>query len=441
MTSSPLFWLLAFVLALATLAALVVPLLRRRGVLPPEEETAAAAVFRDHRRQVEADFDAGTLTVAQRDAALDDLVERFGHELTHVSATTPASVGSDRPQWVSAVIIAALLPMAAGGLYFLLGNPAALTIVPPQQEALADDPQVVAMVEGLAKKLQANPEDGAGWGMLGRSYRALGRFEASALAYGEAAKRLPPTAQLLTDWAESVAQVQGRSLAGQPTELLNRALALDPDYPKALALSGAAAMERNDPVTALAQWKRLRSVLPEGSTELPKIDGVIAQLEGAAKGGGAQAAAPLPGSAATSPPAATGDATVPGAAAMAAPASGGSVAATGSVAGRVEIDPKLASKLAPGDTLFIFARDPDGGRMPLAAMKVPATELPRDFALTDAMAMAANATISAAKRVVIEARVSKSGQVVPQPGDLAGSSQPVVPGARNVRVVIDRAVP
>jgi len=441
MTSTPLFWLLAFALALATLAALVVPLLRRRGALPREEETAAVAVFRDHRRQVEADFAAGTLTAAQRDAALEDLVARFGEELTQASAAAPAAAGSDRPQWVSAVIIAAVMPMAAGGLYFMLGNPAALTAVPPPQEALADDPQVTAMVEGLAKKLQANPEDGAGWGLLGRSYRALGRFEASALAYGEAAKRLPPTAQLLTDWAESVAQVQGRSLAGQPTDLLNRALALDPIYPKALALSGAAAMERNDPVTAIAQWKRLRSVLPEDSAELPKIDGVIAQLEGAAKGGDAQAGAAMPGSAATSPPAASGAATAPGPAAKAAPASGGPIAVTGSVAGRVEIDPKLASKLMPGDTLFIFARDPDGGRMPLAAMKVPASELPREYALTDAMAMSANATISAAKRVVIEARISKSGQVVPQPGDLAGSSQTVTPGARNVRVVIDRAVP
>ncbi len=436
MTSSPLFWLLAFALALATLAALVVPLLMRRGALPREEETAAVAVFRDHRRQVEADFAAGTLTAEQRDAALEDLVARFGDELTQASAAAPAAAGSNRPQWVSAVVIAAVLPMAAGGLYFVLGNPAAITHVRPAQEALGDDAQITAMVEGLAKKLQANPEDGAGWGMLGRSYRALGRFEASALAYGEAAKRLPPTAQLLTDWAESVAQVQGRSLAGQPTDLLNRALALDPNYPKALALSGAAAMERNDPGTAITQWKRLRSVLPEGSPELPRIDGVIAQLEGAAKG-----SAGGPGPAPSSTLAASGAAAAPPPAARSAPASGGALAAAGSVEGRIDIDPKLASKLVPGDTLFIFARDPDGGRMPLAAMKVPATDLPRDFALTDAMAMSANATISAAKRVVIEARISKSGQVVPQPGDLAGSSQPVAPGARNVRVVIDRAVP
>ncbi len=91
--------------------------------------------------------------------------------------------------------------------------------------------------------------------------------------------------------------------------------------------------------------------------------------------------------------------------------------------------------------MFIFARDPDGPRMPLAAMKITAAELPKTFALTDAMAMSPANTISKAKRIVVEARVSKSGNVAPQPGDLAGTSAPVAPGASNVRVSIDRIIP
>ncbi|MEP7329159.1 MAG: c-type cytochrome biogenesis protein CcmI [Betaproteobacteria bacterium] len=428
MTSSPIFWLLALALAAVTLAVLIVPLLRRRGEPPPEEESAATAVFRDHRRQVEADFAAGAITAAERDVALEDLVARFGSELAEPGIAPTSPPHSDRPQWVSAVIIAAVLPIAAGGLYFILGNPLAITAQPARDEPLVNDPQVLAMVDALAQKLQANPEDGAGWAMLGRSYRALGRFESAALAYGEAVKRLPPTAPLLTDWAESIAQVQGRSLVGQPTELLERALQLDPAYPKALALSGAAAMERNEPATAVALWKRLKVALPPGSPEIAQIDGVIAQMEAAVTSKGAPA--PLSKAATITAPNAGAGST----------AKGGGATTGGAVEGRVEIDPKLAGKIAPGDTLFIFARDPDGARMPLAAMKVSAGELPRDFALTDAMAMAPNATISAAKRVVIEARVSKSGQAAPQSGDLAGSSAPVAPGTRDVRVTIDRIV-
>src|SRR5260221_8646554 len=256
MALSPLFWLIAFALLAATMAVLVVPLLRRSaGVGAPADQSDAITVFRDHKRQIEADFTAGSITTAERDTALEDLTARFGHELAQ--QTPEPSASGDRPRLIAAFVLVACVPVAAGVLYFALGNPVAMTPPPAASaDSAIDNPQVVAMVEGLAKRLQANPEDGEGWVMLGRSYRAVGRFDAPVLAYAEAAKRLPASAPLYTDWAEAVAQTQGRSLAGQPTDLINRALALDPAYPKALALGGAAAMERNDPATAAALWTR-----------------------------------------------------------------------------------------------------------------------------------------------------------------------------------------
>jgi cytochrome c-type biogenesis protein CcmH len=287
---------------------------------------------------------------------------------------------------------------------------------------------MTAIVDALAKKLQANPDDGEGWAMLGRSYRVLQRFDASAMAYAEAAKRLPPNAAVYTEWAEAVAQAQGKTLTGQPTELLDKALAVDPSYQKALALAGSAALERNDNATAAALWKRLRATLPADSPNLAEVDEALARV----------GVAPPPKSAAAAPaPAMTAKAPAP-AAASAGAAGGG---AAGSIEGRVEVDPKLAGKIGPGDTVFILARDPDGSRMPLAALKLTGAELPKAFALSDAMAMSEATTISKAKRIVVEARVSKSGNAIPHPGDLSGVSAPVPPGARNVRVTIDRIAP
>jgi cytochrome c-type biogenesis protein CcmH len=403
MASSPLFWLIAFALVAGTLTLLVFPLLRRSaGQDAPAAQSAAIAVFRDHKRQIDADFDAGTITTAERDTAIDDLTARFGHELAQ--QTPEPSASGDRPRLIAAFVLVACVPIVAGGLYFLLGNPAAMT-APTAAEAPLSNPQIVAMVDELAKRLQANPDDGEGWALLARSYRVLGRYDAAVLAYAEAAKRLPASAALYTDWAEAVAQAQGRALAGQPTELINRALALDPAYPKALALGGAAAIERNDPATAIALWTRLKALLPPDSPQVAQVDAALARL---------------------------GEA--PAAKNVAPPAAGAGVE------GRVELDPKLAGNVVPGDTVFIFARDPDGPKMPLAAMKIAVSELPKSFALTDAMAMSPAATISKAKKLVVEARVSKSGNVAPQPGDLAGSSAVVAPGAANVRVTIDRVI-
>lgn len=403
---SPLFWVLALALVAATLALLVVPLLRRaatRESVP--DESATTAIFRDHKRQIEADFAAHAITARQRDDAIAELTERFGQELAQ-TATAKTAPGSERTRYVAALVLVACVPVIAAFLYFTLGNPSAIDSSKAAHATAANDPQIVAMVDQLAKRLQANPDDGEGWALLGRSYRVLGRADAAVQAYAEAAKRLPANAQLYVDWAEAIAQSQGRSLAGQPSELLERAIKLEPNNPKALALLGAAAMERNDRATAAALWTRLRAALPPDSPQLAQVDAALARIGESA------------------PP----------------PKTAGAATGKASVEGRVDVDPKLAKNVAPTDTVFIFARDPDGARMPLAAMKLTGADLPRAFVLNDEMAMSPAATISKAGKVVVEVRVSKSGDVKPQPGDLAGTSAPVAPGARDVRVTIDRVL-
>jgi len=67
--------------------------------------------------------------------------------------------------------------------------------------------------------------------------------------------------------------------------------------------------------------------------------------------------------------------------------------------------------------------------------------LPRAFTLDDSMAMTPAARLSAASGVVVEARVSKSGQATPSPGDLQGRSAPVKPGAQGLSIVIGDIVP
>ena len=393
-------------------------------------------MFRDHKRQLDADYAAGTLSAAERDAAEAELVARFGTELA--VAPPPVAQPSERSRWIAAMVLVALVPASAALLYAFLGNPLAVSAPAPATNSTAPpghpegaaitDPQIIAMVDRLAEKMKANPEDGKGWVLLGRSYLKLGRYDDSVAAFAEAGKHMPENAGLLTDQAEALAFAQGQRLAGRPAELLNRALVLEPDYPKALAMSAAAAAERNDFDGAIKLYKRLKPLVPPNSEDSQAIDQVLAELDAARKG------APAPAIAAA--PAAAGPATV---APPKAPAH--TSAASSGVEGRVEIDAKLASKVAPGDTLFIFARDPEGSRMPLAVLRGSASELPKSFALTDAMAMTPNNTISRARTVVVEARTSKSGSATPQSGDLRGVSAPVPPGAGKVRVVIDQVVP
>ena len=118
-----------------------------------------------------------------------------------------------------------------------------------------------------------------------------------------------------------------------------------------------------------------------------------------------------------------------------------SVPATkGTLAGRIELDPKMAPRVAPDDTVFVLARSAEGGRVPLAVTRIRARELPATFHLDDSMGMIPEAKLSATPRVVVEARVSKSGNAKASAGDLRGVSAPVAPGDANVHVVIGEVV-
>ena len=111
------------------------------------------------------------------------------------------------------------------------------------------------------------------------------------------------------------------------------------------------------------------------------------------------------------------------------------------ISGKVSIAPSLAGKGSATDTLFVFARETNGPPMPVAIMRATKKDLPFTFRLDDSNSMMPSRTLSDVAMVVIVARLSKSGQAMPQSGDLEGMSQPVKPGTDGVTIVIDRERP
>ena len=404
MSTNLLFWLIALALVVATLAALVVPLLRAAPPRArPVESDAAAAIYRDQSRQLDEDVAAGVIGADERRAAHEEIVARLGAELATSSDTQAAS--SPRAAWITALALVAIVPAAALAFYLVLGNPQALDAGVARQRLT--EPEIVGMVEKLAARMKAQPDDPKGWLLLGRSMGALQRFQESADAYAQAAQRLPGDVDVLADWADALAMAQGRKLAGRPTQIVQQALALDPKHPKSLALAASAAMERRDDRAAIGYWNRLLAELPPDSEHARDVRGTIAQL------GGTAATPPDPR-----------------------PAASGS-----RITGRVSVAPALASRVPPQATLFVYARAASGPRMPLAILRASARDLPFAFVLDDSTSMAAGATLSGASDVVVEARLSASGQAVPASGDLAGESGVVKPGAENLSITIDRVVP
>lgn len=281
--------------------------------------------------------------------------------------------------------------------------------------------QIESMVARLAEQLKEKPDDADGWAMLGRSYAALGRAQDAVAAYKKVVELRPKDAQALADLADGMAMANNRTLEGEPERLIAEAVKLDGRNVKALALAGTVAFNRSDYVNAASYWQRAIDASDPGSEFAQQLQGALNE---------ARNRATQPPVAATAPnvQAATGNGT---------PAA---TAAAAAVAGRVTLAKSLAGQVAPGDTLFIFARAASGPKMPLAIIKKQAGDLPVEFQLDDTLAMSPAAKLSSAGQVVVGARISKSGNAMPQPGDLQVLSAPVALGTRGLALEIAEVV-
>jgi cytochrome c-type biogenesis protein CcmH len=294
------------------------------------------------------------------------------------------------------------------------------------------------LADGLAAKLEKNPDNPGGWAMLGRTYKAVGRYDEADKAFKRAGKIMDTDPTLMLELAELTAIRAGGKLDGKPMELIEKALKIDPNHPQGLLLAGSAAYFRKDFAKAIGYWERMLKLAEPGSQDAKALTAAIdkarSQMGAAAPGGTATAAALAPvlaDSAAPGKPAAPESGAAPKAAA----------GAGAPITGRVDLAPALKAKAAPGDSLFIFARAMQGPRMPLAVLRAKVSDLPLDFKLDDSMAMAPGMNISAFPEVRIEAKISKSGDAMVKSGDLTGSVGPVKAGAKDVKVTIDQATP
>lgn len=329
-------------------------------------------------------------------------------------------------------VIAFVLAFGAAG-YAWRGNFQALAMSPgdaPLSAAnSAQNPgpaQIAAMVQRLATKLQAEPNDPVGWAMLGRSYSVMGQYPQALAAFQKVIDLEPRNAQAYADLADAAGMANGQKLDGAADALIQKALALDPHNPKALGLAGTVAFDKGDAAGAARYWQQALAGTEPG-TELAM------QLKDAVDA--ARLRAGLPPLTAGSTPGATAAATITTPQAGAGP----------SVQVRITLAPALAAQAMPDETVFIFARAASGNgaaapKMPLAIQRRQVKDLPLDITLDDSMAMSPAARLSSQPQVVVGARISKSGNPLPQPGDLQGLSATVAPGAKGVAVEIGEVV-
>lgn len=478
------FWLVALCLITAALLFVLPPLLRSEE---DEQEVRHSdlniSVYRSQLAELDSDLANNVISQDQHDRGRGELERRLLQD-AKLDVDGVAQSLRRAPARTTALGIAIMIPVFSIGFYNWRGMPEAMdpnvtALSALSTGAVSEDDEhedggkkVEQMVAQLAARLKTNPDDIEGWLMLARSYQVLNRTEDANKTLQGLRARLEPSlkekpddmtgwlilatsyrmernhakaaeayrtvmpmiqanpavvegkfADLLTEFADTLAMANNGKLDGEPIQVIDQALAAEPNNIRALWLKGTYEYDKANYPAALSYWRRIRGQVAPNSEEAKTMDSNIAEIESRMRAAGLSVPAPTEAEAPTVQQAA---------------------AATGAVAkvtGSVSLSDALKANASPNDTVFIFARAAAGPRMPLAIQRAKVGDLPVEFALDETMAMAPGNSLANHPQVIVGARVSKTGNAMPQSGDLEGLTEVVKVGSEGLRVVIDKVVP
>ncbi len=290
------FIVIAVLLTLLALAWLLRPLLRDTQPVGVSSQRLNASIYRDQLEALERDLARGVISAADCEATRDELQLRLLDDTEEPAAVVPSSTTSIWTARRSALLIALLVPLGSAALYWTLGAPEAMDAQATQRAGGAGtvhDDKVAQMVDNLAERLKANPDDPKGWVTLARSYKMMGRFAEAEQAFLKAGDLVNTQPDLLVDYADLLAVRNGNNIEGRPLDMVNKALAQNPQHPMGLMMSGVAAYRRAEFALAVSQWEKLLAVLEPGSPDAQQVAADVANARAkAGQPGAAKAAAP-----------------------------------------------------------------------------------------------------------------------------------------------------
>lgn len=415
-------WLGAIALMLLSLAVLLPPLLAEVPLPASDPDEALRRLYQAQLAELKLERSGGRLSETDHAQAVEELQRRLLNELDRPRA----SVAWRQSPWLrrgSALLLAVLLPLAAFALYLQVGDPKAAAQLAQEQPGThgdgADDTQVQTMVDGLARRLEEQPQNLPGWVMLARSYETLELFDAAAQAYRRALQEARRSAadeevqaRLWADLADALASAQGGDLDGEAGKAIKQALMLQPDQPKALALAGSAAVRHGKLDEAQKNWQALLRQLEPGSDMALRVQDDLLKLE---------ALASEDSSSITAKTAAASKSRLSGELRWAAS----------------KANPSEPARLAKAQ-VFVVARA-DGHPRPVAVLRLPATSLPAHFTVGPENLLDPSVSLSSFPELRLQARLSLDGQAMPRAGDIYSQSFSVTPGSSNLLLELNPA--
>ena len=393
------FWIIASLLLLCTLFFIIRGLLKSDITDDKSTGNVDISIFEQRLAELDTDLENGLLTEHEAENSRKEIQLSL---LNHGKNKEEDAVKQPRISTKNtAIIIGCLVPLLVLSLYFYLGRPDLIGNLQSQafhQNGDITPEQINQMVAGLEQRLEKEPDDVDGWLMLYKSYMVLERYNKAVIAAEKLYEIAGDEPGVLLRYADALAMANGNTLAGKATELINRALELDPVNVNGLWLAGMAANERGEYQVAIDYWQRVLPMLEEDPVSQREINNFIHIAQ--------QHLGITQNDMDSDKPIVVNDKTL---------VKGSAIQI------KVSLSAELMDEANANDTLFIYAKAINGPPMPLAVVRKTAKDLPLQVTLDDSMAMMPTNKISDHKQVKITARISSSGGAITQSGDLIGT--------------------
>ena len=405
-----LFWLLISFLTLIALGFLLFPLMRNSRKPVVTHTQLQVAHYREQLADLDSQLKNAVISV--------EAYEQSHHELEQaLLANVSPEINSQKtvnPSLAFGLLL--ILPIVAVCLYLHWGSSRSLALAMVEKKQAAQVKQVVQqlgsaenVINALKAKLQQNPDSAQGWYLLGKLYLSQQQFSNAVAAFAKANSLQANNPDILVNYASSLFFSHKETLPSSAEKLLQQALKLQPANVDALNLTAIAAFREKRYQIAVDNWQKILSQLPANSSDAQNIAIMNAQAQQHLKGG--HIGPPLQLNSAIKIPV------------------------------HVTLAANFKNQFQPNDTLFIYAKAVSGPPMPLAVVRKQVKDLPLTITLSAANVMLPNLKLENFKQVKIFARISKSGQVMPQAGDLQGESGVVsIKKQKRISILIDKFV-
>lgn len=417
-----LMWVALGAMTVIGVLVIVMPLVTFRPKQELSSDVINAAVFKDRMNELKDDLAEERITQSEYDQLAQEL------ELTLLSDVNDRGLSEARllgGKWL-VIPLAICIPIAAFIVYWSEGYHPELDDWFAKQDQMArvmplmmagkfdavkdENIGVDDFIRALQRQLQSKPEDAQGWYLLGVSYLQVQMPQQSEMAFQRALNLDPNNVDFVMGYTQATLAANGGNMTPQIQRTLEQVMRAQPDNPKPYMTMGMALFQQRDFEAAIHVWERYlaRENADPRASQLSQrsIDVARKQINDA------------------SSPAVVAD-------------NGPTIQVT------VNVDSASRARMSASDTLFIYAKAQSGPPMPLAVVRQPVSQWPVTVTLSDANAMTPAMTLSKFKNVVVQARVSASGNAIPQSGDWAAEPFPLElsDGTKQVQLVINSQLP